>query len=163
MLNLKPPRHTPTLRNPAVGGFSVAHVTLRLSLCLQGVRARVPCSGSAVSLSIGGAQEADLERLARENGTDQWSRGKIPPSWCVPPESLGAHRGRGVLHAPFERHRPAQGRDRRAGAHGAALIQEGRRMIGRTIVVKRKSKGEAEKPFWISYADLMTALTCRSR
>ena len=36
-------------------------------------------------------------------------------------------------------------------------------MIGRTIVVKRKSKGEAEKPFWISYADLMTALTCRSR
>ena len=31
-------------------------------------------------------------------------------------------------------------------------------MIGRTIVVKRKSKGEAEKPFWISYADLMTAL-----
>jgi Mn2+/Fe2+ NRAMP family transporter len=26
------------------------------------------------------------------------------------------------------------------------------------IVVKRRSKDEAEKPFWISYADLMTAL-----
>jgi len=77
--------------------FSVAHVTLRFSLCLQGVRARVPCSGSAVSLSLGGAQEAqetDLEQLARENGTGRWSRGKIRPSWCVPPESLGAHRGR---------------------------------------------------------------------
>lgn len=31
-------------------------------------------------------------------------------------------------------------------------------MVGRPIVVKRGSKGEAEKPFWISYADLMTAL-----
>ena len=31
-------------------------------------------------------------------------------------------------------------------------------MIGRPVVVRRKSKGEAEKPFWISYADLMTAL-----
>src|ERR1700727_381792 len=31
-------------------------------------------------------------------------------------------------------------------------------MLGHPIVVKRGSKGEAEKPFWISYADLMTAL-----
>ena len=31
-------------------------------------------------------------------------------------------------------------------------------MIGRTAFIKRRSKGEAEKPFWISYADLMTAL-----
>ena len=32
-------------------------------------------------------------------------------------------------------------------------------MVGRPLVVlKRRSKGEAEKPFWISYADLMTAL-----
>ena len=36
------------LRIPAVRGFSVAHVTLRFSLCLQGVYVRVPCSGSAV-------------------------------------------------------------------------------------------------------------------
>lgn len=31
-------------------------------------------------------------------------------------------------------------------------------MIGGRIVVQRGSKDEAEKPFWISYADLMTAL-----
>lgn len=31
-------------------------------------------------------------------------------------------------------------------------------MFGSPIVVKRGSKDEAEKPFWISYADLMTAL-----
>ncbi|MGH7485961.1 MAG: flagellar motor protein MotB, partial [bacterium] len=31
-------------------------------------------------------------------------------------------------------------------------------MIGGRIVVKRGAKDEAEKPFWISYADLMTAL-----
>jgi outer membrane protein OmpA-like peptidoglycan-associated protein len=31
-------------------------------------------------------------------------------------------------------------------------------MIGRPVVIRRKTKGEAEKPFWISYADLMTAL-----
>lgn len=31
-------------------------------------------------------------------------------------------------------------------------------MMGRAAVVKRGTKGEAEKPFWISYADLMTAL-----
>ena len=31
-------------------------------------------------------------------------------------------------------------------------------MIGRAAVVRRGNKGEAEKPFWISYADLMTAL-----
>ena len=31
-------------------------------------------------------------------------------------------------------------------------------MLSNPIVVKRGSKGEAEKPFWISYADLMTAL-----
>ena len=31
-------------------------------------------------------------------------------------------------------------------------------MLGTPIIVKRGSKGEAEKPFWISYADLMTAL-----
>ena len=31
-------------------------------------------------------------------------------------------------------------------------------MMGRPLIVKRGSKGEAEKPFWISYADLMTAL-----
>lgn len=31
-------------------------------------------------------------------------------------------------------------------------------MLRSPIVVKRGSKGEAEKPFWISYADLMTAL-----
>jgi hypothetical protein len=31
-------------------------------------------------------------------------------------------------------------------------------MLRNQIVVKRGSKGEAEKPFWISYADLMTAL-----
>ena len=31
-------------------------------------------------------------------------------------------------------------------------------MIGHATVAKRRSKGEAEKPFWISYADLMTAL-----
>src|SRR5271168_35948 len=31
-------------------------------------------------------------------------------------------------------------------------------MIGSPIVIKRGSKDEAEKPFWISYADLMTAL-----
>lgn len=31
-------------------------------------------------------------------------------------------------------------------------------MLGTPIIIKRSSKGEAEKPFWISYADLMTAL-----
>lgn len=31
-------------------------------------------------------------------------------------------------------------------------------MLGGRIVIKRGSKDEAEKPFWISYADLMTAL-----
>lgn len=31
-------------------------------------------------------------------------------------------------------------------------------MLGARIVVKRGAKSEAEKPFWISYADLMTAL-----
>jgi outer membrane protein OmpA-like peptidoglycan-associated protein len=31
-------------------------------------------------------------------------------------------------------------------------------MFGSPIVIKRGSKDEAEKPFWISYADLMTAL-----
>jgi hypothetical protein len=31
-------------------------------------------------------------------------------------------------------------------------------MIGRAAFVKRGYKSEAEKPFWISYADLMTAL-----
>jgi flagellar motor protein MotB len=31
-------------------------------------------------------------------------------------------------------------------------------MIGRAVIVKRGTKSEAEKPFWISYADLMTAL-----
>src|SRR5277367_1645447 len=31
-------------------------------------------------------------------------------------------------------------------------------MLGNPIIIKRSSKGEAEKPFWISYADLMTAL-----
>jgi outer membrane protein OmpA-like peptidoglycan-associated protein len=31
-------------------------------------------------------------------------------------------------------------------------------MFGTSIVIKRGSKGEPEKPFWISYADLMTAL-----
>ena len=31
-------------------------------------------------------------------------------------------------------------------------------MIGRSVIVKRGGKSEAEKPFWISYADLMTAL-----
>jgi outer membrane protein OmpA-like peptidoglycan-associated protein len=31
-------------------------------------------------------------------------------------------------------------------------------MIGSRIVLKRGSRDEAEKPFWISYADLMTAL-----
>ena len=31
-------------------------------------------------------------------------------------------------------------------------------MLRTSIVIKRNSKGEAEKPFWISYADLMTAL-----
>ena len=31
-------------------------------------------------------------------------------------------------------------------------------MLGSPIVIKRGSKTEAEKPFWISYADLMTAL-----
>jgi flagellar motor protein MotB len=31
-------------------------------------------------------------------------------------------------------------------------------MIGRAVVIKRGTKSEAEKPFWISYADLMTAL-----
>ena len=31
-------------------------------------------------------------------------------------------------------------------------------MIGSPIVIKRNAKDEAEKPFWISYADLMTAL-----
>jgi outer membrane protein OmpA-like peptidoglycan-associated protein len=31
-------------------------------------------------------------------------------------------------------------------------------MIGRPLIAKRPAKGEAEKPFWISYADLMTAL-----
>jgi outer membrane protein OmpA-like peptidoglycan-associated protein len=31
-------------------------------------------------------------------------------------------------------------------------------MIGRTVIVKRGNRSEAEKPFWISYADLMTAL-----
>jgi flagellar motor protein MotB len=31
-------------------------------------------------------------------------------------------------------------------------------MIGRAVVLKRGNKGEAEKPFWISYSDLMTAL-----
>jgi outer membrane protein OmpA-like peptidoglycan-associated protein len=31
-------------------------------------------------------------------------------------------------------------------------------MIGSPIIIKRGAKDEAEKPFWISYADLMTAL-----
>ena len=31
-------------------------------------------------------------------------------------------------------------------------------MIGRAVIIKRGNKSEAEKPFWISYADLMTAL-----
>lgn len=31
-------------------------------------------------------------------------------------------------------------------------------MLGRPIIATRGRKGEAEKPFWISYADLMTAL-----
>jgi len=31
-------------------------------------------------------------------------------------------------------------------------------MVGGRVVVKRGTKDEAEKPFWISYADLMTAL-----
>jgi outer membrane protein OmpA-like peptidoglycan-associated protein len=31
-------------------------------------------------------------------------------------------------------------------------------VFGAPIIVKRRSKDEAEKPFWISYADLMTAL-----
>lgn len=31
-------------------------------------------------------------------------------------------------------------------------------MIGAKLVVKRGGKDEAEKPFWISFADLMTAL-----
>ena len=31
-------------------------------------------------------------------------------------------------------------------------------MIGGRIAIKRRSKEEGEKPFWISYADLMTAL-----
>ena len=31
-------------------------------------------------------------------------------------------------------------------------------MLGTPFIVKRGAKGEAEKPFWISYADLMTAL-----
>jgi outer membrane protein OmpA-like peptidoglycan-associated protein len=31
-------------------------------------------------------------------------------------------------------------------------------MLGTPIVIKRGSKSEPEKPFWISYADLMTAL-----
>ncbi|MGD1037432.1 MAG: flagellar motor protein MotB [Roseiarcus sp.] len=31
-------------------------------------------------------------------------------------------------------------------------------MIGRAVVLKRGNRSEAEKPFWISYADLMTAL-----
>ena len=31
-------------------------------------------------------------------------------------------------------------------------------MIGARIIVKRGAKSEAEKPFWISFADLMTAL-----
>lgn len=31
-------------------------------------------------------------------------------------------------------------------------------MIGSRLVIKRGSKDEAEKPFWISFADLMTAL-----
>lgn len=31
-------------------------------------------------------------------------------------------------------------------------------MLGTRIVIKRSGKDEAEKPFWISFADLMTAL-----
>lgn len=31
-------------------------------------------------------------------------------------------------------------------------------MLGRRIVIKRGSKDEAEKPFWISFSDMMTAL-----
>ena len=31
-------------------------------------------------------------------------------------------------------------------------------MLGAKIVIKRSSKDEAEKPFWISFADLMTAM-----
>ena len=31
-------------------------------------------------------------------------------------------------------------------------------MLGSRVVLSRKSKNEAEKPFWISFADLMTAL-----
>ena len=31
-------------------------------------------------------------------------------------------------------------------------------MIGRRIVLKRGSRDDGEKPFWISFADLMTAL-----
>ena len=31
-------------------------------------------------------------------------------------------------------------------------------MLGSRSVIAKKSKDEGEKPFWISYADLMTAL-----
>lgn len=31
-------------------------------------------------------------------------------------------------------------------------------MIGRRVVLKRGSRDDGEKPFWISFADLMTAL-----
>src|ERR1041384_5608012 len=31
-------------------------------------------------------------------------------------------------------------------------------MVGAKVVLKRGNRDEAEKPFWISYADLMTAL-----
>lgn len=31
-------------------------------------------------------------------------------------------------------------------------------MLGTRAVVKKRAKDEAEKPFWISFADLMTAL-----
>ena len=31
-------------------------------------------------------------------------------------------------------------------------------MFGARVIVKRSGRDEAEKPFWISFADLMTAL-----
>ena len=73
-----PLRNVRCLRNPAVRGFSVAHVTLRFSLCLQGVHVRVPCSGSAVSLSIGG-------RGKRRKLTSSGWRGKMLPADGRPP------------------------------------------------------------------------------
>jgi hypothetical protein len=73
----------------------------------RGPQVLFACKGSALDCPasarlshyplVGGRRKRrklTFEWLAREKCTGRWSRGKIRPSWCVPPESLGAHCGR---------------------------------------------------------------------